>query len=173
MELLLDRSDLRNLYEALLQAISADHDEIAEAILKHPKYEELSKESKKIGKRDFFFERGNEESQFASEITPLILAAQHNRFEIVLLLLMKGQTIEKPHKHDCMCMECKGKTEFDELRFAKSRLNAYRGLASEAYISLSSKDPILTAFELGQELREVAKAEKYFKVRILSCLPFI
>ncbi|KAH9502966.1 Short transient receptor putative channel 6 [Bulinus truncatus] len=53
--------------------------------------------------------------------------------------------------------------KFDQLRLAKYRLNAYRGLASEAYISLSSKDPILTAFELAAELRRLSRVEKHFK----------
>lgn len=60
--------------------------------------------------------------------------------------------------------------KFDMLRSAKYRLNAYRGLASEAYISLSSKDPIFTAFELGAELKSLSRVEKYFKVRPSSVL---
>ena len=63
-----------------------------------------------------------------------------------------------------MCRECVNKMKFDQLRSAKYRLNAYRGLASEAYISLSSKDPILTAFQLSKELKELSSSEKYFKV---------
>lgn len=54
--------------------------------------------------------------------------------------------------------------ERDELKFARSRLNAYRALASEAYISLSSDDPILTSFRLRKELQLVAKQEKYYTV---------
>ena len=57
------------------------------------------------------------------------------------------------------------KFKFDSLRHAQSRLNAYRGLASESYISLASIDPILTAFELGRELRDLSGKEKYFKVK--------
>ncbi len=53
--------------------------------------------------------------------------------------------------------------KFDSLRHAQSRLNAYRGLASETYISLISIDPILTAFELGGELRGLSRKEKFFK----------
>ena len=55
--------------------------------------------------------------------------------------------------------------KFDQLRVANFRLNAYRGLASEAYISLSSEDPFLTAFQLAKELRRLADDEKHFKVR--------
>ena len=81
-----------------------------------------------------------------------------------MALLMKGQLIEKPHKYNCACLRCRERTKQDELKFAKSRLNAFKGLASEAYISLSSDDPILTVFELRNELQKVATAEKYYTV---------
>jgi len=80
------------------------------------------------------------------------------------LLLLRGETILKPHKFACGCQECRNKMKFDQLRLAKYRLNAFRGLASEAYISLSSKDPILTSFELSVELRRLSKLENEFKV---------
>lgn len=41
-----------------------------------------------------------------------------------------------------------------------SRVNEYRALASPSLISLSSEDPILTAFKLSWELRNLAKEEK-------------
>ena len=102
--------------------------------------------------------------QFSPDITPLILASQKNQYEIVQLLLLRGEKVQKPHKFGCLCQECVNKMKFDQLRSAKYRLNAYRGLASEAYISLSSKDPILTAFQLSKELRLLSRNEKYFKV---------
>ena len=37
------------------------------------------------------------------------------------------QVIEKPHKYNCICNECQAKAKKDELKFAKSRLNAYKG----------------------------------------------
>ena len=81
------------------------------------------------------------------------------------LLLSQGDRITKPHDYHCKCKECRNRFKFDSLRHAQSRLNAYRGLASESYISLASIDPILTAFELGRELRDLSGKEKYFKVR--------
>ncbi|XP_045191556.2 short transient receptor potential channel 7-like isoform X1 [Mercenaria mercenaria] len=168
VELLLDRSNLANIYEALLQAISSGHEQIAESILKHPKYQGMKKEHKHFGETDHFFNTASEDSPFSSDITPLILAAERNQFEIVQLLLLRGETIRKPHHYYCNCQECSNKLEFDQLRLAKTRLNAYRGLCSGAYISLSSKDPILTAFELARELRGVAKVEKYYKTEYLE-----
>ncbi|KAL3859306.1 hypothetical protein ACJMK2_009531 [Sinanodonta woodiana] len=162
VELLLDKSSSRHIYEAVLQAISASHIQIAECILKHKRYLELWKERRRLGDDEHFFKTQFEESQFSPDITPLILASQKNQYEIVQLLLMRGETIAKPHKFNCMCQDCVNKMKFDELRSAKHRLNAYRGLASEAYISLSSKDPILTAFQLGRELKQLSSLEKYF-----------
>ncbi len=85
-------------------------------------------------------------------------------FFLVQLLLRSGNRITKPHDYHCKCLQCHQKFKFDSLRHAQSRLNAYRGLASESYISLASIDPILTAFELGRELRDLSGKEKYFKV---------
>ncbi|XP_063439378.1 short transient receptor potential channel 7-like [Mytilus trossulus] len=164
VEVLLDRSSGHHIYEAVLQAISAGHIQIAETILKHRRYLEMWKERKKLGDDDYFFNKSMfEESQFSPDITPLILAAHKNQYEVVQLLMLRGEIINKPHKFQCACQECTNKMKFDKLRSAKYRLNAYRGLASEAYISLSSKDPILTAFELGAEVKHLSRVEKYFK----------
>ncbi len=97
-----------------------------------------------------------------------MLAAQYDRTQIVQILLLNGERIEKPHDYYCKCNECSNRFKFDSLRHAQSRLNAYRGLASESYIALASIDPILTAFELGYELKNLADKEKFFKVIFLS-----
>jgi len=49
------------------------------------------------------------------------------------------------------------------LRYSKSRINAYKALASPSLISLSSKDPILTAFQLSWELKRLSRIENEFK----------
>ncbi|CDQ93534.1 unnamed protein product, partial [Oncorhynchus mykiss] len=51
----------------------------------------------------------------------------------------------------------------DSLRHSRSRLNVYKALASPSLISLSSEDPILTAFRLGWELKELSKVENEFR----------
>ena len=63
--------------------------------------------------------------------------------------------------------ECVNKLEFDQIRLAKTRLNAYKGLASGSYISFYCKDPVISAFDLAKEIRDVAKVEKYYKVGFL------
>ncbi|KAI8790079.1 short transient receptor potential channel 3 [Biomphalaria glabrata] len=163
VEFLLERSSRHHIYEAVLQAISAGHTQIADTILKHKRYLEMWKEKRKLGATDDFYKTAYPDSQFSPDLTPLILASQKNQYEIVQLLLLRGETIIKPHKFSCDCQECQNKIKFDQLRLAKYRLNAYKGLASEAYISLSSKDPILTAFELAAELRRLSSVEKHFK----------
>ena len=58
--------------------------------------------------------------------------------QVVMALLLKHETIERPHRCHCLCKECQTLANNDELKFARSRLNAYRALASEAYLSTSS-----------------------------------
>ena len=45
-----------------------------------------------------------------------------------------------------------------------ARLNVYRALSSPSYIVQTSPDPILTAFELSQELTENGDIERHFVV---------
>lgn len=61
------------------------------------------------------------------------------------------------------CDLCVQSRQQDSLRHSRSRINAYRALASPSLISLSSKDPILTAFELSWELRRLSFLEHEFK----------
>lgn len=142
---------------------------IAEAILKHPKYKILNEKKILNGDTDSFWQTpSSDDAQFSPDITPIMLASQFNRTEIVQMLLLNGDRISKPHDFNCKCIECLNKFKFDSLRHAQSRLNAYKGLASESYISLASIDPILTAFELGRELGILAEKEKYFKHEYLQ-----
>lgn len=47
----------------------------------------------------------------------------------------------------------------DPLRLSSTRINEYKALASPSLISLSSPDPLMTAFQLSWELKELALAE--------------
>ncbi|RWS29121.1 transient receptor potential-gamma protein-like protein [Leptotrombidium deliense] len=106
-----------------------------------------------------------ERETFTSDVTPLILAAHKNNYEIIKILLDRGiSPIPCPHDARCGCEECTlGRAE-DCLKHSRSRINAYRALASPSLIALSSKDPILTAFELSWELRRLSFMEPEFKV---------
>ena len=73
----------------------------------------------------------------------------------------------------CGCEDCSESRGEDSLRHSRRRINAYRALASPSLIALSSKDPILTAFKLSWELRELAFAECEFKSEYMVCVFFL
>ncbi|XP_038172813.1 short transient receptor potential channel 5 [Arvicola amphibius] len=102
-------------------------------------------------------------SEFTPDITPIMLAAHTNNYEIIKLLVQKRVTIPRPHQIRCNCVECVSSSEVDSLRHSRTRLNIYKALASPSLIALSSEDPILTAFRLGWELKELSKVENEFK----------
>ncbi|XP_046361820.2 short transient receptor potential channel 3-like [Haliotis rufescens] len=165
VELLLERCSSIGVREALLLAINSGNVQMAELIQSHTTKD---KRTLSHGDDDYFFSQSHEDSQFSADTTPLILAAKRNHFQLVQMLIRQGETIPTPHAYLCNCRICINKRQFDQLRLAKTRLNAYRGLSSEAFISLSSKDPILRAFELAKELRNIAEIEKYYKTEYLS-----
>ncbi|XP_060942316.1 short transient receptor potential channel 4-like [Limanda limanda] len=102
-------------------------------------------------------------SDFTPDITPIILAAHTNNYEIIKLLVQKGVSIPQPHEVRCNCVECVSSSDVDSLRHSRSRLNIYRALSSPSLIALSSEDPFLTAFRLSWELQELSKVENEFK----------
>ncbi|KAG1697193.1 Transient receptor potential-gamma protein [Nymphon striatum] len=103
-------------------------------------------------------------ASFTPDITPLILAAHRDNYEIVKILLDRGASLPVPHDVRCGCDECVVQSSEDSLRHSRSRINAYRALASPSLIALSSKDPIMTAFELSWELRRLSFMEHEFKL---------
>ena len=164
IELLLDKLNFENIEEALLHAISKGASKLVKVIIEHPNYMAGEDQVKRSGVKDPFF-RTEEKSQFSPDITPLILAAHYNNHEIIQMFLARNHTIEKPHPISCQCNDCVTKQNYDSLKRSRSRLNAYRALASPAYMALSSPDPIMTTFELRQEMKKLAQIEKEFKVR--------
>ncbi|GFS03949.1 short transient receptor potential channel, partial [Elysia marginata] len=102
-------------------------------------------------------------SSFTPDITPIILAGHRDNYEIIKILLDRGYRIPKPHNARCSCKDCIQGSQDDSLRHSRSRINAYKALASPSLICLSSKDPILTSFELSCELKQLSKLENEFK----------
>lgn len=102
-------------------------------------------------------------SEFTPDITPIILAAHTNNYEIIKMLVQKGVSVPQPHEVRCNCSECISSSDVDSLRHSRSRLNIYKALASPSLIALSSEDPFLTAFQLSWELQELSKVENEFK----------
>ncbi|XP_037292191.1 transient receptor potential protein [Manduca sexta] len=101
---------------------------------------------------------------FTPDITPLILAAHRNHYEILKILLDRGATLPVPHDVKCGCDECVKSSQEDSLRHSQARINAYRALSSPSLIALSSADPLLTAFQLSWELGRLSRMETEFRV---------
>ncbi|XP_026248262.1 short transient receptor potential channel 6 isoform X3 [Urocitellus parryii] len=166
-ELLLRKENLSRVGDALLLAISKGYVRIVEAILSHPAFAEgkrlATSPSQSELQQDDFYAYDEDGTRFSHDVTPIILAAHCQEYEIVHTLLRKGARIERPHDYFCKCSECNQKQKHDSFSHSRSRINAYKGLASPAYLSLSSEDPVMTALELSNELAVLANIEKEFK----------
>ena len=93
-----------------------------------------------------------------------MLAAHCNQFEILHLLLTRGARISQPHDLSCSCETCVTDIKSDSLRHSLLRINTYKVYASPAWISLTSADPIQSAFKLAWDLDKLALRENEFKV---------
>uniref|UniRef100_A0A8C2CVQ5 Transient receptor potential cation channel, subfamily C, member 6b n=1 Tax=Cyprinus carpio TaxID=7962 RepID=A0A8C2CVQ5_CYPCA len=165
-ELLLMKENLARIGDALLLAISKGYIRIVEAILGHQAFADTSKLTSsplQAETQDDFFAYDEDGTRFSHDITPIILASHCHEYEIVHILLRKGARIECPHDYFCKCNSCLYHQRHDSFSHSRSRINAYKGLASPAYLSLSSEDPVLTALELSNELAVLANIEKEFK----------
>ena len=137
---------------ALLHAVRDSNAEIVEILLGyHDQTPQASSKSKSL----------NEE-----HVTPLILAASLQNFEIVKLLLNNGFTISEPSKP-----HCNGSNGMvtGKLASALHFLHSYLGLASPVYIAASflqnvdfGDDPVRRACAMNQTLREMGKQEYQF-----------
>ena len=142
--------------DALLLAISEEYVEGVELLLQ---YEERNHEP---GTPYSWEAVDNVSACYTPDITPLILAAHKNNYEILKILLDRGASLPTPHDLKCSCDNCLTASQEDSLRFSLSRINAYRALASPSLIALTSSDPILTAFQLSDELKKLKKMESQF-----------
>ncbi|KAH0624045.1 hypothetical protein JD844_007355 [Phrynosoma platyrhinos] len=104
----------------------------------------------------------NPEYSTTMDVAPVILAAHRNNYEILTMLLKQDVSLPKPHAVGCECTLCTAKNKKDSLRHSRFRLDIYRCLASPALIMLTEEDPILRAFELSADLRELSLVEVEF-----------
>ncbi|XP_067232402.1 short transient receptor potential channel 6a [Chanodichthys erythropterus] len=165
-ELLLKKDNLSRIGDALLLAISKGYTRIVEAILSHKAFADskrLTASPSQAPMHDDFFAYDEDGTRFSHDVTPVILASHCHEYEIVHILLGKGARIEQPHDYFCACDTCNYHQKYDSFCHSRSRINAYRGLASPAYLSLSNEDPVLAALELSNELASLANIEKEFK----------
>ncbi|XP_054730943.1 transient receptor potential protein isoform X2 [Anastrepha obliqua] len=143
--------------DSLLHAISEEYVEAVEELL------QWEESHHKEGQPYSWESVDRSKSTFTPDITPLILAAHRNNYEILKILLDRGATLPMPHDVKCGCDECVTSQETDSLRHSQSRINAYRALSASSLIALSSRDPVLTAFELSWELKRLQAMESEFR----------
>uniref|UniRef100_A0A9J8AIL0 Transient receptor potential cation channel subfamily C member 2a n=1 Tax=Cyprinus carpio carpio TaxID=630221 RepID=A0A9J8AIL0_CYPCA len=159
--------DFRQIHEALLVAVDTNQPRFVKHLL-----DRLDQEKgNKMDVRSFsmaIFDHSIDDSQFAPGVTPLTLACQKDLYEIVTMLTQRGHDIPLPHAISCTCLECRNARQYDLLKFSLSRINTYRGIASRAYLSITSEDAMLRAFHLSRELRRLSKKEPEFKPQYLS-----
>uniref|UniRef100_A0A7N6FCR9 Transient receptor ion channel domain-containing protein n=1 Tax=Anabas testudineus TaxID=64144 RepID=A0A7N6FCR9_ANATE len=159
--------DFRQIHEALLVAVDTNQPRVVKRLL-----DRLDQEKgNKMDVRSFsqaIFDHSIDNSQFAPGVTPLTLACQKDLYDIVSMLTQKGHGIPWPHKMSCACLECRNGRQYDLLKFSLSRINTYRGIASRAYLSITSDDAMLSAFSLSRELCKLSQKEPEFKPEYLS-----
>lgn len=105
----------------------------------------------------------NPEYSTTMDVAPVILAAHRNNYEILTMLLKQDISLPRPHAVGCECTLCNAKNKKDSLRHSRFRLDIYRCLASPSLIMLTEEDPILRAFELSVDLRELSLVEVEFR----------
>ncbi|KAI6199872.1 Transient-receptor-potential-like protein [Aphelenchoides besseyi] len=98
------------------------------------------------------FEGCQQSLAFPPHITPLLLACLCNNFAIVECLLLRGHQLNLPHRHDCYCRTCKELTAYG--RNETHRMDAYRAACSEAFLWLSTDDPLLAAMHMLKDLED-------------------
>ncbi|XP_032831183.1 short transient receptor potential channel 1 isoform X1 [Petromyzon marinus] len=105
----------------------------------------------------------NPEYSTSMDVAPVILAAHRDNYEILTVLLKQDISLPRPHAVGCECCICQAKNRKDSLRHSRFRLDIYRALASPALIMLTEEDPVLRAFELSVDLKELSLVEVEFR----------
>lgn len=164
VDLLLKQPDIR-IGNALLCAIREGVYRLVEMQVNHPS---ITREMLGDGWAEHLDPAEVASAEYSSDISPIILAAQLNQFEILQMLLRKDARIERPHRYSCICETCDRERLNDSLQYSLKRINTYRALASPAWMSLTSPDPILSAFKLSWELQHLAVVEHEFKETYLQ-----
>ncbi|XP_077991360.1 short transient receptor potential channel 4-like [Glandiceps talaboti] len=90
------------------------------------------------------------------DITPVILAAHHNSYDVLKILIEYGSRIEDPETY------FSNKEDFT-LQQSVGMINIYKALASEAFMSLTAEDPIKRAFVLSHKFRELSERNYEFR----------
>ncbi len=159
VEILLLQPDIR-IGNALLYAIREGVYRLVEILINHPS---ITSDMLGEGWAKAVDSAESASSEYSSDISPVMLAAHLNQFEILQLLLSREAVIHRPHALACACTVCSEKRHNDSLHHSLKRIHTFRALASPAWMSLTSADPILTAFKLSWELQKLSIRENEFK----------
>ncbi|KAI8798703.1 transient-receptor-potential-like protein, partial [Biomphalaria glabrata] len=108
VELLLSQEGVK-IGDALLYAIREGVYRIVEMLIDHPSISRnmLGTEWSRTRYVD------DESFDYSPDISPVILAAHCNQFEILQLLLVHGASIDRPHELSCSCKRCQAKVHAD------------------------------------------------------------
>ncbi|XP_077985316.1 short transient receptor potential channel 4-like [Glandiceps talaboti] len=132
--------------DALLRAVDIQFSKAVELLCDH---------NKTLQKQDIDIINSHSSSEdFHPVITPIVLAAHHNNYDIIKILLSHGARIEDPDTYDA--------TAKHTLQHSLGALQIYKALSSEAYMTLTSKDPINKAFALSHKLRIISQRDVEF-----------
>jgi len=83
--------------------------------------------------------------------------------KIVTWPLSGTEKIKPKKRRHCQCPNCYCMRKVDSFSHSLFRVNALRGLASPAYITIAAHDPILWSLHLSNELYMMAEIENEFK----------
>ncbi|XP_070532717.1 short transient receptor potential channel 5-like [Ptychodera flava] len=100
----------------------------------------------------------SENGDFHPDMTPAVLAAQHNLFDILKVLIEYGATIDDPDL-------CEFNTEEFTLEHSVGRINVYRALTAVACICLTNTDPLEAAFKLSRKMRKLSESDFEFRAQ--------
>ena len=99
---------------------------VLQMLIEHPsiRREMLGSDWSKVQHKEESFD-------YSADISPIILAAHCNQFEILQLLLLHGANIERPHQLSCPCKRCQAQVIMQPLTAVVS-LQAVSGSGNNA-----------------------------------------
>ncbi|CAN7942643.1 unnamed protein product [Ixodes pacificus] len=142
------------LMDALLHAVQTGDIAMTEFLLG-----ERSKTEEGCGKRGYA-----SSPSFTVDISPVILAAQMNDWELIRFFLKRGITVDPPHMASCMCSKCIKSTHASDVNTSTRNLNAFKAISSPHYLLQVSADPFLDAFMYAKHMENASSVEEEFKM---------
>ncbi|XP_072022633.1 transient receptor potential protein-like [Amphiura filiformis] len=158
MSVIVDQLLMRDVHvgDALLRAVDVGYLETVKKICEYALKLETPDE------RQAVLDCHCDNDDFHPDVTPVVLAAQRNDFSMIKTLLNSGTTIVNVTSKNFATKAT------DELQKSVGTLELYRGLASEAYITLANGDPVDRAFVMSHTLKKLSHTDVEFKSSYLE-----